>query len=167
MLNIEEIYKKLSPPIFRYLYRLTGSSQEAEELTQETFYRMLKSIYRFRQDASLTTWLYKIAFNTYQEWKRKKGIYCFRYGFDLSDFRGEQTEDPVLQLEKKENVSLIKEALFMLSEMQRVTLILRDLEGLSYQQISEITGKSLAWVKVTLFRARANFREIYSRLGEG
>ena len=110
MLNIEEIYKELSPPIFRYLYRLTGSSQEAEELTQETFYRMLKSIYRFRQDASLTTWLYKIAFNTYQEWKRKKGIYCFRYG--LTYLISEQTEDP--DAVRKKETYLIKEALFML-----------------------------------------------------
>lgn len=159
--NIEKIYKQLGTPVFRYLYRLTGNRQEAEELTQETFYRLIKSIYRFRRDASLTTWVYKIALNTYREWQRKNGKIAYDYTADIENCSIEEAGDPVYLLENKEKGDLIRCILDSLPENQRIVLILRELEQMSYRQIAAITGRSLAWVKVTLFRARSSFREVY------
>ncbi|MFZ5640556.1 MAG: RNA polymerase sigma factor [Bacillota bacterium] len=59
--SIADLYREFQQPIFRYLFRLCGSRQKAEELTQETFYRALVSVHRFQGASRVSTWLYKIA----------------------------------------------------------------------------------------------------------
>ncbi|MEA1959687.1 MAG: RNA polymerase sigma factor [Bacillota bacterium] len=72
MESVHNLYITYEKYIFRYLYSLTLDYHQAEELTQETFFRVVKSIPRFRQDAHVSTWIYGIARNVYLEWIRKK-----------------------------------------------------------------------------------------------
>lgn len=159
MKKIEEIYKTYEKPIFQYFYGLTGNSHLAEELTQETFFQVLRTFSGFRGEAQVTTWLYKIARNVYSMWKRKQ-----KASYPLTEkeiLKGPVSHEPDTALELKEKVALTGRVLQELPEHYREVLWLREWHELAYEQIAAITGKSLPWVKVTLHRARLQFRKIY------
>jgi RNA polymerase sigma-70 factor (ECF subfamily) len=72
MSALEKIYDRYRVPVFRYLYRMGGSYDLAEELTQETFYRVVISLDGFRGESALSTWLFRIAFNVYNTHVRRQ-----------------------------------------------------------------------------------------------
>lgn len=159
MKTIEEIYKTYEKPIFHYFYGLTGDYNLAEELTQETFFQIIRTISGFRKEAQLTTWLYKVARNVFRMWKRKE--IATETMVEVTDLRSPADQEPEEVLARKENLALTIKVLNSLSDSYREVLWLRDWHGLSYEQISVITGRSLSWVKVTLHRARLQFRQSY------
>ena len=162
MRTIEEIYKIYEKPIFHYFYGLTGDTHLAEELTQETFFQVLRTFSGFRGDAQVTTWLYKVARNVYSMWKRKHKV-----GYPLLEseqVRGPAAFEPETVLERKDKLNLTRRVLQELSENYREVFWLREWHELAYEQIAVITGKSVPWVKVTLHRARLQFRKTYAEM---
>lgn len=159
MKSIEEIYKTYEKPLFHYFYGLTGDYNLAEELTQETFFQIIRTISGFRKEAQLTTWLYKVARNVFSMWKRKQ--IATRFMLEVESLKSPVDREPEQVLERKENLALTMEILKNLSDSYREVLWLRDWHELTYEQISVITGRSLSWVKVTLHRARLQFRQSY------
>ncbi|MBU9711524.1 RNA polymerase sigma factor [Evansella tamaricis] len=158
MSKIEELYKSYEKPIFRYLYGMTGNYHVAEELTQETFFQVVKSFHRFKGDSHITTWLFKVAKFTHNNWSRKK----FTKDLPLIEIPLQSEEsDPLDKILESERIRLMGETLRDLPEKQREVLILRDWEELSYEEIGIITGRSLAWVKVNINRARGNFKQTF------
>lgn len=164
MKNLSDIYMELRDPIFGYLLRLSGDYNLAEELTQDTFYRALLSLPKFRQESSVKTWLYAIARNTYLNWLRKnhsKGIVFTSFDEEYLS-PNDSNNDPVEQLMEKERRLIINKSLYSLPETYRTVIILREFEELSYIEIANILGKTENWVRVTLFRAKQKLREIYA-----
>lgn len=163
MKGIKEIYEAYERYIFKYLYGLTLNFHLAEELTQETFFQVVKSIHRFRGDSHVSTWIYKIARNVYSQYCRKNTATTISIDeniFDIPDSNG-----PEEKFERKENNKLITDTLMQLSEKQREVLWLRDWQVLSYDEIAIITGHSVSWVKVNIHRARLAFKRIYCKGG--
>lgn len=160
-------YQQYRLPVERYLTRMCGSADLAEELAQETFLRALVGWLAFRGECSLATWLFRIARNTYLSYLRRP--YATRIDTDefLAIPAATTTFDPVHQQAQGEQRHLIRLALGQLSEKHRSILLLRDDEGLSYAEIAEILGISLAAVKVNLFRARNAFRAAYNTFEQG
>lgn len=165
MKQVEELYDKYSRRIFNYFYYLTCDSHRAGDLTQETFYQVILSIVRFKEESKVSTWIYGIARNTYLKSLRKEKRVQVEADESLFDRNDKSfTYTPEEMLEKKETLKSIASVLNRLPEKYSTVLILRDREGLSYNDIARIAGMSEAQVKVTLFRARRKFREEYKKI---
>ena len=160
--------------IFRLCMRTIGHEQEAEDLTQEVLIRAIKAIDHFRGDSSLSTWLYRIAVNLCRNrieyLKRRRQSYQVSYEERLHAVRATPTSHalipgPADQVESREAIALVEQALHSLPADLRSLLILRDLEHLEYADISRIMELPLGTVKSRLHRARAQLIEIFESQG--
>jgi RNA polymerase sigma-70 factor (ECF subfamily) len=163
------LVEERSGDVYALLYRLTEDVEEARDLTQETFLRVFQSIDRFRGDADLKTWIYRIAINQarnrWRWWRRR------RRDSTLSlDAQRDEHEHPLgLRLRSSaatpeqetlahERETILHSALRSLGRSYRETVILRDVEGLSYEEIAATLEISVGTVKSRLARGRMELR---------
>jgi RNA polymerase sigma-70 factor (ECF subfamily) len=161
--SLEELYQRYRLPVQHYLYQLCGSADQAEELTQETFMRAHTGLLTFRGDCSVATWLFTIARNLYLKSLRRPSPTRIDTDELLAIPDRGPSGDPVRRYAATEQRDLIGLALAQLPEKQRSILLLRDSEGLAYDEIARVLEISLAAVTVNLFRARAAFRAAYAQ----
>ena len=164
-----EIVARYKTKVYNYVYRMTGSSDDAEDLTQEVFIRTYVSLDSFRSQSSLNTWLFRIASNLcidrFRRRKNKTPAYSLDepMGDDDGDRAGHEVADttyePQRLLENVEMAEQIQQALSQLPEKLRATLLLHDVEGLPYEEIAQIVGCPLGTVKSRLFNARMQLRQ--------
>jgi RNA polymerase sigma-70 factor (ECF subfamily) len=156
--------------LFNLCYRLLGDYEEANDSAQETFIKVYRSLKKFRFESAFSTWLYRIAVNTC---KNKLKSSAFRQkmkmvpvdnpvsgnrsqaGREIQD----ESQSPAMELEKKERMRVIQEAINALPPEQKEVVTLRDIEGFSYEEVAEITGFNLGTVKSRLARARQDLRK--------
>lgn len=162
-----EIVSRYKVKVYNYIYRMTGSSEDAEDLTQEVFVRLYTSLGSFRGQSSLSTWLFRIAGNLCIDRFRRGKSRVPAYSLDEPRSDGEdqgthdvpdQTWEPHRLLENGEMAAQIQAALARLPEKLRTALILHDLEGLPYEEIARIAECPLGTVKSRLFNARMQMR---------
>lgn len=144
------------------------NKEDAEDVAQEVFLEVFKSISKFKGDSKLSTWIYKIATNKCLEFIRKKNTKK-RFAFIQSIMGNEipldktsyftEVNHPGIILENKEKSAIIFRAIDTLPENQRVVFTLAKVDSKSYQEIVEITGKSLSSVESIMFRAKKNLQE--------
>jgi RNA polymerase sigma-70 factor, ECF subfamily len=170
MAAFDHLVLKHKDKLFNMVYWLLGDYQEANDCSQEIFIKVLKSIKKFRFESSFSTWLYRIAINTCKNrlkssayrWKKKtvplENPESSKDG-NLSYEIQNGSLSPANQLEKKERLMMIQKAINALSEEQNRVIVLRDIQGLSYQEISDVTGLNLGTVKSRLARARTALRK--------
>lgn len=164
--TIEKIYHKYRVPLFRYFYKMGGDYHLAEELTQETFYRATYSLNGFRGDSAISTWLFRIAFFVYSGHQRSRSREVDLVEGDyIPDSR--RLNDPARALDEAESQRLMLHILDELPPDYRAVIILREVESLSFDEIGQVLNKSPATARVTLFRARQKYRQIYIKLTEG
>jgi RNA polymerase sigma-70 factor (ECF subfamily) len=161
---LDELYQRYRGPVLNYLYQLSGSADTAEELGQETFIKACAGLPGFRGDCSVSTWLFRIARNTYLDSLRRPSPTRIDTDELLAIPDSAGYADPARSYAAAEQRGLIGLALAQLPERQRTILLLRDDEGLAYAEIADVLGISLAAVKINLFRARAAFRAAYAAL---
>jgi len=169
--TFDELFERYERRIFNLIYRLVADYEEAADLASETFVQALRSFDRFRGEAHPYTWLYRIAINLCKNYFRRQGVRQRVQGPSLDEritLDGEEglqrdIEDwrrtPQRAAEQRELQRELERALARLSPDGRTAVILRDLHGLSYQEIAEIVGASVEVVKARLFRARAALRQ--------
>jgi len=162
--SIKELYETYERYIFRYLYGLTFNFYKAEELTQETFFQLLKSFHRFRGECHVSTWIYKIARNVFIQYSKKNTVTTISIDECLLNIP--HRDGPEEVFERKESSRLIVVALLKIPEKQREILWLREWQGLSYEEIASITNHTLSWVKVNIHRARLAFKKSYCEGGD-
>lgn len=158
----ERLVTQYERPIVRFLYRYLGNSEEAKEICQEVFIKVFRGISSFQNQCSLKTWIYRITLNTVLNEKR-------RWYQRLKDrFVGLETvtrthwdsiPDPELSLTMSERCRQVTMALKKLRADHRAILVLRDLEGLRYQEIADALGLALGTVKSRLARARQEMKD--------
>lgn len=149
--------------VFGLVYRMLGDRAEAEDLAQEVFVTVFKSIDSFRGDSKLSTWIYRIASNhaknrikylQRRHHKRKKDIDDVRET-DIAGPLTPRRNRPDEMAQGRELESIIQRSLAELDDDHRVVIILRDLDQLPYGEIAEILGVAEGTVKSRLFRGRA------------
>ena len=156
--------------LFSLCFRFLGDYQEANDSAQEVFVKVYRSLKGFRFESAFSTWLYRIAVNTCKnklrssEYRQKKKMVhldnpgTVEGSTSALEIR-DDTQSPLLELEKKERLNLIRRAIDSLPPEQKMVVVLRDIEDLSYEDIANITGYSLGTVKSRLSRARLDLRK--------
>lgn len=143
--SFNQVFHAHQQDIFRLCFRLTGSTEDAQDLTQEVFIRALKGIKTFRGDSDIKTWLYRIAINLGSTWRRQNlgQTVSMKETGDLED-----TKQPDLMLQKR-----ISQAVESLPFKQRAVFVMHHYEGYKHEEIARITDRSLGSVKANYFHA--------------
>ena len=151
--------------VFRTLYRLTGSREHIEDLAQDVFLRLYKSLPGFRGDALVSTYLYRITVNVAQnEWKRRKRAERPLVSMsDETDRWEDRLEHPdrnaAEQMEEREFQLRVEEQLQELSGVERTVLVLYHQEERSYEQIAAALNMPIGTIRTHLHRGRKKLRE--------
>ena len=154
--EIEELYLKYKDNIYNYLYQLSLNKHTAEELTQDTFLKAFKYFNSFKAQSTVKTWLYSIARNTYLDYIKKRRLYN-EETIEENEFAS-KNDDYSSSNEK----IIIKGILNNLNEAERTLILLRDLYGFSYMEISTVMAVTIGQVKIGIYRARKKFKELYN-----
>ena len=166
----ERLVAECSSDVYALLYRLTGDAEEARDLTQETFLRAFQGIARFRGDADLTTWIYRIAINQarnrWRWWRRRKRDVTVSLDASVGEreqplsanLRNDNAVSPEQETLARERECQLRDALLGLRRSYRETVILRDVEGFSYEEIAATLQISIGTVKSRLSRGRLELR---------
>lgn len=165
----DKLVLKHKNKVFNLCYWVIGDYQEANDTAQETFIKVFRSLKKFRFDSSFSTWLFRIAVNTCKnrlnssEFRQKKKTISLDNPGDPATERSlsqikDEAPSPSIELERRERMMLIKEAIDSLPAEQKDVVVLRDIEGLSYEEIVDITGLNVGTLKSRLARARLNLR---------
>jgi RNA polymerase sigma-70 factor, ECF subfamily len=158
----EVLVAEYERPIVRFLYRYLGNWEEAKEVCQDVFVKIFRGINSFQNQCSLKTWIYRITLNTVLNEKRRwyQRLKDRFMGLDgVMYTRADSLPDPQLSLTINERTRKIHLALRKLRSDHRAILVLRDLEGLSYQEIAAALGLALGTVKSRLARARQEMKD--------
>jgi len=150
------------------VYALVGNREDALDITQESFLKAFRSIRRFRQESRFHTWLFRIAYNQAvdfmrKEFRKKHVEYEDHYGQPLDGYlRTPPSTDfhPGRELSRKELSRVVMEAIQSLPEHHRAIILLREVEGLSYGDISRTLGIRKGTVMSRLHYAREKLRRI-------
>ena len=153
--SFDQVYQTYFDPVYRYVLSLSGSSQIAEEITQETFFKALRSLDQFQGRSSLKSWLCAIAKNLWLSELRRKKTQPIDEAMQLSD----PSVGPEEALVRQDESIRIHRLLHHLDEPYREVFTLRTLGQLSFRDIGELFGKSENWACVVYHRARAKIRE--------
>ena len=168
----DQLVVRYSADVYAFLVRLTEDAEEARDLTQETFLRALKAVKNFRGDADLKTWLFRIAINEsrnrFRWWKRRRSNVTISL-----DARNPATEtslgetlatadsaaNPEAETLRREREKALRQALGELPENFRLVVILRDLEGFTYEEIATALETNVGTVKSRIARGREELRK--------
>ncbi|OPX90749.1 MAG: ECF RNA polymerase sigma factor SigE [Pelotomaculum sp. PtaB.Bin104] len=169
----EELVRIHQNRVYALCLQLSGSGEDAQDLAQEAFIRAFKAIETFRNEADFGTWLHRITVNVWLNTRRKNGgrqlmsldePYKSEDGSEVRHEVADEGSDPQQVLEDKEFRGLVRLALMGLSEEHRAVLVLREIEGYSYEEVSSMLGCSLGTVKSRLSRAREVMRRKMTEL---
>ncbi len=169
--NLETLVQVWSPKIYGLALRLTCQPHEAEDIAQETFLRAIEHWQDFREDSEVGTWLYRICVNVWKNqvrasqrrsfWERLSVLHL---GF-RKDANAEDLAAPDLpldsHLEANDRTQQLKRALARLDPEDRAVLIMREIDDLSYEDISSYLGIPLGTVKSRLGRTRNKLKNLY------
>jgi RNA polymerase sigma-70 factor (ECF subfamily) len=162
-------------PVYRLLLRMLGDAAEAEDVAQEVFVAVFKSIDAFRGDSALATWLHRIAANH----AKNRLKYLARRARDAQRPLDERTEGqgaaslqarpatPHQMVESQQVERHVQQALAALDDEQRLLVTLRDIEDMSYEDIRQLTGLPIGTVKSKLHRARLALHQRFDALERG
>jgi RNA polymerase sigma-70 factor (ECF subfamily) len=162
----DELVARYQRFVFTVVYQHLGSTDEIEDIAQEVFLRVFKFIGRYRGQASFETWLYKVALNYIRTHQRRRSLLGRFFielpertddsgrSFDMVARLADDARDPAHSDEHRRIVEEIMQVVRSLPPMYRDVLIMREVNELSYDEISEILGVSMGTVKSRLNRAR-------------
>ncbi|MCS6884894.1 MAG: sigma-70 family RNA polymerase sigma factor [Acidobacteriota bacterium] len=159
------LYKRYKLPVYRFIYRKLGNQHRAEELTQDVFCALIRHRNQWRNQASFKTYLYRIAFNCcISESRRTQNIQSTQSEDKASTTATIDSSCPLTQLEQKQLSQIIQAALGKLPSDYRDVLILREYEGLSYEQIAIVLDIPVGTVKSRLFRSKLELKQLLEGL---
>jgi len=160
-------------PLFCFVYRMLQRQEDARDICQETFLRVLKKAHRFREGSKFSTWMYQIALNLCRDQLRKRR----RWSTILAEDRelNDQTDlppdvrlagdDPSRQVEKRQKTRALQLALKEIPPEQREVLIMKEYEGLKFKEIAEILDAPESTVKSRMYYGLTGLKTALSRQG--
>ncbi len=165
-----ELVTRYQARLYNAAIRLVDNPEDAADVVQDAFLNAYQSLHSFKGDAEFFTWLYRIAFNAAISLKRKKRAVVSldaagpESGIDPDD--PSEYIKPGAALERSEEETQLQGAMIRLSHEHREVLILKDIEGMKYEDIAEILGVPIGTIRSRLHRARLELRELLENDGE-
>ena len=170
---IERLILKYQNRIYNVVLKICADPDDAAELTQETFVKIIENLGKFEGRSSFYTWAFRIAVNLTLNYCQRnaklairsldsdEGPYDHQATHALKELLSDdKSPDPAAMAQNKEVYEIAIKAIRELDEPQRAVLVLRDIEGMSYARIAEVLGIELGTVRSRLSRARSRLREI-------
>ena len=175
----ERLILKYQNRIYNAILRICANPDDAAELTQDTFVKVIENIDKFRGRSSFYTWAFRIGVNLTLNYCQRKVRIGFR-SLDAEDnedngqakqvlkefLADDSSPNPAVVAANKELSEIVVDALMKLREEQRVVVVLRDIEGMNYAQIAEVLDIELGTVRSRLSRARSNLREVIEAVSQ-
>ena len=169
----EDLVLEYQKQVYHIALKMTGSEEDAFDISQETFLKAYRSIATFRGEAGFGSWLYRMASNLCIDFLRRKNrrgeVQAVSLDEEEEGRRPRELPDlsyePQSRLEKKELREKVQAGLRRLPEEQRLILVLRDVEGFSYQEIADALRIELGTVKSRIYRARAHLARLLTEDG--
>ena len=168
----QQLVEKYQRLVYNTALGVVQNAEDAEDVAQEVFIQVFRSIGQFKAEAKLSTWLYRItttrALDLLRAKKSKKRFGMLKRLWDNGNGE-EPTVDiqdfnhPGVALERKEEAGKLFKAIAELPENQKVAFVLHKLEGLSYQEVSEAMGNTVPAVESLMHRAKLNLRKILEK----
>lgn len=168
----EPLVREYEKTVYNLALRTVGNAEDAADITQEAFIRAYNSLPSFRGDSRFSSWLYRIVSNLCLDFLRSRSRHAV-VSLSREDGEGEETEaeiadesqSPELLLDRKLTREAVRQGLDALPREQRDILLLREIRGMSYEEIGEALGLEAGTVKSRLFRARKKLCEQLVRDG--
>ncbi len=159
-----EVVRRYEDRLFNTVLRLLGDYEEARDLTQQTFLRAYSSLERFRGDSSFYTWLYRIAVNVTLDERKKRSRAPETHGElpdddSLAGHGARGVDDPAEHALTREREQAVAGAIASLDPLHRAVVVLRDIEGMDYDEIASVLDVPRGTVKSRLHRARLELRD--------
>ena len=169
----EDLVLEYQKQVYHITLKMTGNEEDAFDLSQETFLKAFRALPTFRGEAGFGSWLYRMASNLcidfLRKGKRQGSGQIISLDEEEEDRRPRELPDlryePQSSLEKKEMRQKVQEGLQRLPHEQRLILVMRDVEGFSYQEISDALKIELGTVKSRIYRARAHLARLLTEDG--
>ncbi len=154
MKEFEKIYQDYFDDVYRYICKLSGDQDIAEEITSETFFKAMGAIHGFRGDCDIRVWLCQIAKNCYYSYQKKSKHIV---DVDMAELLESKAHEGTVEEQyiKQEEAAQIREVLHQVSEPYKEVFMWRVFAELSFKQIGQIFDKSENWACVTYHRAKA------------
>ncbi len=170
----ENLVVEYQKKVFNIALRMLNNYDDASEVTQEVFIKIFKSLKNFKEESMLSTWIYRIATNVcLDELRKRKSRRVISLDEEIQGEDGgfhRQVEDdrptPEAMAEMNDVKGIVNKAIQMMSEEHRIVLVLRDLQGFSYEEIARIIKRPEGTVKSRISRARSELKEILVKKGE-
>ena len=155
--------------LFHSLLHLLGSTEDAQDAAQEAFVNAFEKLGSFRGQSQFYSWLFRIAFNTAVSSKRKSrrmsvSLEARRDASGLEPSDGNPTSEPSYAMDVSDRQRLVQQALSELCEEFRTALVLKEMDGMSYEEIADVVNVPLGTVRSRIHRARLELREKLSVL---
>ena len=163
-----ELLNKYQDRIYTLCRYMLENPQDAEDAAQDTFIKAFRGLKNFTPTSHFYTWLYRIAVNTCLDHKRKFSLHSLFFSSDneaFLDIFPSHTPSPEAAFETKQSMQSLQLALNRLSMNLRTVLVLKELEGLSYEETAEILDVSVGTVKSRISRAREELKKISKKIG--
>lgn len=162
-LGFEELIQLTHKDVYSLALRLTGNPDDAAEVSQETYMKLLRVIRSFRGDSKFSTWLYRVTSNVAISMLRKRSRHDRNVSLDAdkwSDIPAPESADPELRVEGRLLRDRLDSALMSLPEGYRAVVVMKDIYGLSLAEAGKQLGITEGAAKVRLFRARQRLKEV-------
>jgi len=165
----EQLIQQYEKRIYNYCFRMTNNQEDAEDLTQEIFIKVYKSLHSFKGNSQFSTWIYRIAYNTCVDKYRKQKIKMISLTSNDEDEKDIDLPSneplPEDQIVNKEQYQLLCECISMLKPEYKTAIILRDIQNYTYEEIASILNIPLGTVKSHISRGRAALRDALAARG--
>lgn len=167
------LVRRYRKKLFSIAFGITLDSAESEDIVQDVFLQVYRRIHTFRGDASLATWLHRITVNRCLNWKRRWARRLRWMHVPFGNREDDAVQEPASpqptpeeRLADAQTGKAIDRALKQLPDQARAVFVLREIEGLSYEEIAAVTGVKLGTMRSRLFNARKRLKEILMPSGE-
>lgn len=163
--SFEKLIKDYQIYAYNIAYRILGNEEDAKDATQEALIKVYKSINKFQMKSSFSTWLYRIVANTAKDFLKERGVEKYSIDGDEKSEKAkleiaDQSFNPETIYARNESSKIIQESIEKLPKDSRIALVLRDIQGFTYEEISEIITVPIGTVKSRIARGRSQLKKI-------
>lgn len=162
--------KECENEIYNLCYSIVRNKDDALDLTQEAFFLAYKNLKNFKGNSSFSTWIYRIAYNLSINFLKRKGqiISISEKDDNEIEFQIEDVKSSVWEeIEKEERIKIVNDCLNKLKEFDRLIIELREVNNLTYEEMSQILSLPIGTIKSRLFRARERLKKEIDRFLKG